>query len=60
MGHYENGPGGHFRWRRPWSAMDVLVNVGRWRLTSDRPTVGIVTIVYGSNFFYSYVDSIHL
>ncbi len=45
--------GGHFRQWRPWSAMVVLVDVGRWRLTSDQPTVGIVTIVYGSNFLYS-------
>ncbi len=51
--------GVHFRWRRPWLAMVVLVNVGRWRLTSDRPTVGIVKIVYGSIFFYSYADPIH-
>ncbi len=43
--------GGHFRRRRPWSAVVVLVNVGRWRLTTDRPTVGIEEIVYGSNFF---------
>ena len=45
--------GGHFCWRRPWLAMVVLVDVGCWRLTSDQPTVGIVTIVYGNNFFYS-------
>ncbi len=44
--------GGHFRRRRPWSAMVVLINVGRWRLTSDQPTGGIVTIVYGSNFLF--------
>jgi hypothetical protein len=31
--------------------MVVLVNVGRWRLTSDGPTVGLVTIVYRSIFF---------
>ncbi len=31
--------------------MVVLVDVGCWRLTSDQPTLGIVTIVYGSNFF---------
>jgi hypothetical protein len=37
--------GGHFGRRRPWSAMVVLVNVGHWRLTSDRPTVWIVLIV---------------
>jgi hypothetical protein len=34
--------GGHFHRRRPGSAMIVLVDVGRWRLTSDLPTVGIV------------------
>ncbi len=34
-----------------WSAMVVMVDVGRWRRTSDRPTVGIVKIVYGSIFF---------
>ncbi len=39
--------------------MVVLVDVGHWRRTSDWPTVGIVEIVYGSNFFYSYVDPIH-
>ncbi len=50
--------GGHFHWRRPWSAMVVLVKVGHCRLTSDWPTVGIITIVYGSNF-YSYIDPIH-
>ncbi len=43
--------GGHFRRRRPWLTMVVLVVVGRWRLTSDQPTVGIVKIVYGSIFF---------
>ncbi len=32
---------------------------GSWRRTSDRPTVGIVTIVYGSIIFYSYVVPIH-
>ncbi len=41
---------GRFHLQRPWSAMVVLVNVGRWRLTSDRPTVGIVKIVYESFF----------
>ena len=51
--------GGHFRQRRPWLAMVVMVHVGRWRCTSDRSTVGIVQIVYGSIFFYSYVDPIH-
>ncbi len=44
--------------RRPWSAMVVLFDVGGWGLTSDRPTVGIVTIFYGS-IFYSYIDPIH-
>jgi hypothetical protein len=29
------GAGGHFCQRRPWSAMVVSVDVGRWRLTSD-------------------------
>jgi hypothetical protein len=42
--------GGHFCRRRPWSAMVVLVNVGRWRLTSGQSTVGIVKIVYWSIF----------
>ncbi len=51
--------GGHFRRRRLWLAMVVLVDVGRWRRMSDQPTVGIVEIVYGSNFFYSYVDPIY-
>ncbi len=46
--------GGHFCWRRSWLAMVVLVDVGSWRLTSDRPTVGVVKIVYGS-IYYSYV-----
>jgi hypothetical protein len=49
----------HFHQRQPWLAMIVLVDVGCWRLTSDQPTVGIVKIVYGSNFFNSYVDPIH-
>jgi hypothetical protein len=44
--------GGHFCRRQPWSAMVVLVVVGRWRLMSDRPTVGIVKIVYGSSFLF--------
>jgi hypothetical protein len=39
--------------------MVVLVDVGRCRLTSDLPTVEIVTVVYGSNLFYSYIDPIH-
>ncbi len=43
--------GGHFCGQRPWSAVVVLVDIGHWRLTSDQPTVGIVTIVYGSIFF---------
>ncbi len=43
--------GGHFRRRRPWLAMVVLVNVGHWRLTSVWSTVGIVEIVYRSIFF---------
>ena len=51
--------GGHFRRRRSWLAMVVLVDVGSWRLPSDRPTVGIVKIVYGSIFFHSCVDLIH-
>jgi hypothetical protein len=46
--------GGHFRRRRPWSAMVVLFDVGRWRLTSDRPTVGVLKIVYGSIFLFLY------
>ncbi len=33
------------------SAMVVLVDVGRWRLTSDQSTVGIVKIVCGNIFF---------
>jgi hypothetical protein len=33
-------------------------DVGRWKLMSDRPNVGIVKIVYGF-FFHSYVDPIH-
>ncbi len=40
-------------------AMVVFVIVGCWRLTSDWSTVGIVRIVYGSNFLYSSVDPIH-
>ncbi len=51
--------GGRFRQRRPWSALVVLVDVGRWRLRWDGPTVGIVTTVYKSIFFYSHVDPIH-
>jgi hypothetical protein len=51
--------GGHFRRRRLWSAMVVMVDVGHWRCTSDRSTVGIVEIVYGIIIFYSYVDPIH-
>jgi hypothetical protein len=44
--------GGHFHWLRPWSATVVLVDVGHWRLTSDQPTVRIVTNVYGCNFLF--------
>jgi hypothetical protein len=44
--------GGHFCRRRPWSAMVVWVNVGHWRLTSDQPTIGTVTIVYGSIYLF--------
>ncbi len=51
--------GGHFCRRWKWSAMVVLVMVGRWRLTSVLPTVGIVKIVYGRIFFHSYLDPIH-
>ncbi len=50
--------GGHFCRRRLWLAMVVMVDVGRWRRTSDQPTVGIVKIVYGSISFYSYVHPI--
>jgi hypothetical protein len=32
--------------------MVVMVDVGRWRRTSDQPTVGIVKIVYGSFFLF--------
>jgi hypothetical protein len=45
--------GGHFCQRRSWLAMVVWVDVGRWRLTSDQPTVGIVKIVYG--FFFEFL-----
>ncbi len=44
--------GGHFCQRQPWPAMVVLVNVGRWRLTSDQPNVGIVKIAYKSIFLF--------
>ncbi len=44
---------GHFCRRRLWLAMVVLVDVGRWRRTSDRPTTEIVEIVY--NFFYLFL-----
>jgi hypothetical protein len=37
----------------------VLVDVGRRRRTSVRPTVGIVEIVYGSIFFHSCVHPMH-
>ncbi len=53
------GTRGHFCWQRQLSAMVMLAHVGRWRLTSDRSTVGIVEIVCGSNFFHSYVDPIY-
>ncbi len=33
-------------------AMVVMVDVGRWRRTSDRSAVGIVEIVYGSIFLF--------
>ncbi len=36
-----------------------VVDVGRCRLTSDQPTVGMVEIFYGINCFYSYVDPIY-
>ncbi len=49
--------GGHFRRRRPWSAMVVLVLVDRWRLASVLPPVGIVAIVYGS--FFSFLRGSH-
>ncbi len=32
--------------------MVVLVDVGRWRHTSDQPTVGMVEIVYGNIFLF--------
>ncbi len=51
--------GGHFCWWWPWLAVVVLVIVHRWRLTSGQPTVGTVIIVYGSNFFYSFIVPIH-
>jgi hypothetical protein len=38
--------------------MVVMVDVGRWRHTSDQPAVGIVKFVYGSIIFYSYVHPI--
>ncbi len=44
--------GGHVHRWKPWFAMVVWVNVGSWRLTSDRPTVGIVKIVYGRFFLF--------
>jgi hypothetical protein len=46
------GTRGHFCQWWQWSAMVVLVNVGHWRLPSDRTTVGIVKIVYGSIFLF--------
>ncbi len=51
--------GSHFHRLQPWSAMAVLAVVGRGRLTSDLPSVGIAKIVYRSNFVYSYVEPIH-
>jgi hypothetical protein len=48
--------------RRPFPPAAAMVGYGGdgcWRRTSDRPTVGIVDIVYGSIFFYSYVVPIH-
>ncbi len=51
--------GGHYCRQRQWLAMVVSVDVGSWRLTSDRPTVGIVKTVYISIFFHSYVDPIY-
>jgi hypothetical protein len=51
--------GGHLCRQRPWLAMVVLVIVGHWRLMSDQPIVGIVKIVCGSIFFYSYIEPIH-
>ncbi len=50
--------GGHFCWWWSWLAMVVLVNVGCWRPTSVRSTVGIVKFVCGS-FFNSYIHPIH-
>jgi hypothetical protein len=50
--------GGHSHRWQPWLAMVVLVDVGRWRLTSDQPTVGIVKLST-EVFYYSYVDPIH-
>ncbi len=43
----------------PAAAMVGYGGDGCWRRTSDRPPVGIVDIVYGSIFFYSYVVPIH-
>jgi hypothetical protein len=39
----------------PAAAMVGYGCVGRWRQTSDGPTVGIVKVVYGSIFFYSFI-----
>jgi hypothetical protein len=44
--------GGYFRRRGLWSAMVVMVDVGHWRRKTDRSTVGIVEIVYGSIFLF--------
>jgi hypothetical protein len=38
--------GGHFRQRRLWLAMVVMVDVGRWRRMSDGLTIGIVKNFY--------------
>ncbi len=48
--------------RRPFPPAAAMVGYGCdgcWRRMSGRPTVGIVEIVYGSIFFYSYVVPIH-
>jgi hypothetical protein len=43
---------GNFHWWWPWLALVVLVDVGCWRLTSDKPTVEIVKIVSGRFFLF--------
>ncbi len=51
-----------WRARGPFPPAAAMVGYGCdgcWRRTSDPPTVGIVEIVYGSIFFYSYVVPIH-